>query len=159
MLRVSILLILISGLLACSSMSNNRLPANLQGTELEVVKPVSFAPDAFGAIYQGGIQVSQRDLTIWNYYCDLTLKESRPSRWYLEEGRYSITRLKAYSRLCDWDGCDWVNEYTLNTISGPDALKMTCVRRYLFGEPGNWFYEILTPSQLNAILGDAIEVR
>lgn len=159
MLRVSFLIVLLSGLLACSGVNSGRLPTNLQGAELTVVKPVSFPPDAYGAIFQYGIQVSQRDLTIWNYYCDLTLRESKPSIWYLEEGQYELAGLKAYSRLCDWDGCDWVNEYTLKTLSGSEALKMTCVRRYLFGEPGNWSYEILTPSQLNAILGDAIEVR
>lgn len=159
MFRSTLFVILLSLLLGCSGMRQGALPADLQGKKLVVVKPVTFAPEAFSTLFQAGLPVNQRDLTIWDYYCELRLKESRPVRWYLEEGSYALAGLKVYIRLCSRDSCDLVNEYTLKTISGPEALRMTCARRALFGEPGNFWLEALTPDQLEAILGDALQVR
>lgn len=158
MIRSAFLVILLSLLVGCSGMKPT-LPADLQGKNLVVVKPVSFAPEAFSALFQAGLPITQRDLSIWNYHCEFRLKESRRKRWYLEEGSYELAGLKLYTRLCDWDGCDLVNEFSLNTLSGPEALRMTCARRALYADPGNYLLLPLTPDQLEIILGDALQVR
>jgi hypothetical protein len=159
MKRSAITLLILLIVAGCSWTRPGPLPAGFQGKELFVVKPLMFGSDQYSVYFQDGIPVSQRDLTIWDYYCNLRLNESRPEAWKLEHARYKLAGFKAYSELCDRFTCDLVNEYTLGTYSGPQASVLTCRRRASIDDQSGLLLEVLTPRQLEAILGDTVQIR
>jgi hypothetical protein len=145
----------------CSWAKPGPLPAGFQGKELLVTKPLKFGPDQFSVYFQYGRPVTQREITIWDYYCNLSLKDSRSVDWTLEGERYGLTGFKAYIELCDFGGtCDMVNEYALKTYDGPQAEVLSCRRRTSIGDPSGYLIlDVLSPSRLEAILGDNVEIQ
>jgi hypothetical protein len=153
----SVLLLMLAG---CSWTKPGALPAGFQGKELFIAKPLKFRPDQFSVYFQYGRPVTQREITIWDYYCNLSLKESRSVDWILEDGRYELTGYKAYIELCDLYTCDMVNVYALKTHTGPQAEVLSCRHRTSIDDPSGYLMlELLTPSQLEAILGDKVEIQ
>jgi hypothetical protein len=148
-------------LAGCSWTKPGPLPAGFQGKELVIANPLKFGPDQYSIYFQYGRPVTQREITIWDYYCNLLLKESRPEDWVLEQGRYELTGFKAYIELCDRGGtCDMVNEYALITYEGPQASVLSCRHRTSIEDPSGYLtLDILTPSRLEAILGDNVEIQ
>jgi len=144
----------------CSWAKPGALPAGFQGKELLITKPLKFGPDQYSVYFQYGMLVTQREITIWDYSCNLLLKESRPEGWMLEQGRYELTGFKAFIELCDLYTCDMVNEYALHTQAGPQASVLSCRHRTSIEDPSGYLMlDILSPSRLEAILGDNVEIQ
>jgi len=155
-----VLLLLTMALAACAGVSSRSVSVEFSSKEIVVGTPILMRADHFSAWFQYGEQVTQREITIWDDYCNIRIKgASRPESWYWKEGRYRITGFTWFDDMCSRKDCDLVQRYQLETLSGVEAAEISCRYRYAFGD-----YQaltgphILSPQQLDAILGDYLNL-
>jgi hypothetical protein len=155
-----VLLLLAMVLAACAGITSRSVPVEFSSKEIVVGAPILIRAEHFSAWFQYGEQVTQRQLTIWDDYCNIRIKgASRPESWYWEEGRYRIKGFNWFDDMCSRRDCDLVQLYQLETLSGVEAAELTCRYRYAFSDiQGLTGPHFLSPQQLDAILGDYLNL-
>lgn len=156
MIRLTLIFVAIISLFACAN-SGRPLPADFASQQLVISKPVQVPAEAGSVLFQNGVVIDQRQLTIWDTHCIFRFKELFSNSETFSKGEYLISGFNYFDEFCDGRGgtCDRVNRYFLQTISGPEAIDLTCKYRIDFAR---WNYEynpvILSREEVQKTLGD-----
>jgi hypothetical protein len=158
MIRLTLISVAVISLLGCAN-HGRPLPADFSGQQLVVNKPILLPADAGSVLFQNGKVISNSQLTIWETHCSFRFKQLTANATTLSTGQYQITGFNYFDEFCDRQGtCDRVNRYDLKTVSGPEAINLTCKYRIDFS---TWNAEnnpvILSREQVQKTLGDWIK--
>lgn len=158
MIRLTLIFVAISSLIACSN-TGRPIPADFSSQSLVLSKPIEVPADAGSVLFQNGAIINRSNLSIWEHHCFFRFKELASDAVTLTEGEYLISGFNYFDEFCDRRGsCDRVNRYDLKTVSGREAIDLTCKYRIDFS---TWNAEnnpvILSRDQVQKTLGDWIK--
>lgn len=153
-------IVTLSSLSACASQQSGLPSSETVGSELAVGSAASVPASDYSIWFQKGKQVSQRDIVLWDHYCNVRFSDARPQSWEWEEGRYQVIAYTWYDEYCGWDDCDLAERYNLKTLSGTPVEEITCRYRYIVHDPiAIMGPDLLSTDRLDAILGDYVHLH
>jgi len=142
----------------CATMQSGKVPERFLGKSFEVSKDITFLADDYAVVFQKGQITRAGNLSVWDTNCKLLMEKPRQDSWNLTEGLYSITGFQRYSTNCTLIYCVDIQQFTLNTTSGPIADKLTCRQQYDIGD-GSLGPEPITAERLKNTLGEYLRLK
>ena len=158
MIRLTLIFAAITSLLACAN-PGRPIPADFSGQQVVVSNPVSVPAEAGSIRFQNGEVISQRQLSVWDTYCVFRFRELTTQQMEFAEGSSKFERFDFFDERCDKRSCDQVNRYYFQTLSGPEAIDLTCRYRYDFSS-WNAMYNpvIFSREQVQRTLGKYLTI-
>jgi hypothetical protein len=155
MIRLTLIFVAISFFVACAN-TGRPIPADFAGQKLVVSNAIQVPAEAGSLLFQNGAIINQIQLSIWDTHCIFRFKELTSDSTTFSDGEYLISSFNYFDEFCDRrTTCDRVNRYFLQTVSGPEAIDLTCKYRIDFS---TWNAEnnpvILSREEVQKALGD-----
>ena len=142
----------------CSTLQSGKVPDRFSGQAFAVNKDIRFLAGDYSVVFQKGQIVRGGGLTVWEKNCKFRMKEAQQESWVLEDGLYHITGYTRFDANCTRQYCVDFQEFSLQTVEGPVAEKLTCREQYTIGD-GSLGPEPVTADQLRITLGNYLELR
>ena len=142
----------------CSTMQSGKVPERFLGKSFEVSKDITILADDYAVVFQKGQITRGGGLSVWDTNCKLLMEKSRQESWNLSEGLYRIEGFQRYSTNCTLVYCVDIQEFTLKTVNGPIADKLTCRQQYNIGD-GSLGPEPITAERLKNTLGEYLRLK
>ncbi len=157
-MRIALIVVVAMIATGCATMQSGKVPERFSGKSFEVSKDITFLADDYAVVFQKGQITRGGGFSVWDTNCKLLMEQSRQESWKLTEGLYSITGFQRYSTNCTLIYCVDIQEFTLNTASGPIADKLTCRQQYNIGD-GSLGPGPITAQRLRNTLGEYLRLK